>query len=399
MNKKTALANYIAHKGKNLTEARYSLDVVEQKVLDLAISKVNPNSKELMNPYTITAKELAELSEIEDEVYVKRRILKAAKKLRETTILMHNKEEMVITGIGVISSFEYYYKNIKSDEGAVLKICFDEALKNELLYNAEAFQAKKLGGSFRLKGKWSYRIYDLLHQWKAAGRCSYKYQEFREIIGVPKEMYKEHRFLMLRVVNPAIKEINDVSDIYVEHDLLMKDGISSETMKKIKYPSLLEFKIKPSKPVSLDNTKRKKGRKPKLVEDNQSVLSDHMDAIYSADMQEKLTRLGVVHLNKLKEEGITEEIWNLTFAEEPSGEPRHLVTTARRIKDQRSIVLEQSKSDDLITKNKEFWEVHSGKYSGLMASTAYIQSNSGDIIKWNDDKFENKLSPFLKNEG
>ena len=398
MNKKSNLPNYVAHKGKNLTEARYSLNVVEQKVLDLAISKVNPNSTELMNPYKIKASELSELSDLDDYNYANRAILKAAKSLRETTIVLHNERERRLIGIGLISRFEYVYERLDSDKNAVLEVFFDEALKPELLYNAKAYQEKKLGGAFRLKGKWSYRLYDIMNQWKAAGKCVYKYYDLRGMLGVPEESYSEHRDLLKRVIRPAVKEINEVSDLNVEFSLLFCDGFSSETMKKQIQPDSFEFKIYPSRPKIDKASSRKKGRKTKTSDDSQSVLSDHMDQIYSVEMQEKLTKLGVVHLNKLKEEGITEEIWNLTFAEEPSDEPRHLVTTARRIKDQRSVVLEQSKSDDLITKNKEFWENNSHKYSGLMASTAYIQSNSGDIIKWNKDDFENKLRLFLKSE-
>lgn len=396
---KKSLPAYVAHKGKNLTEARYSLDLVEQKTLDLAISKVNPNSNELVNPYTVKASELIELNELDENRYAGRAILKAAKKLRETTIMIHNEDKNTLIGVGLITKFEYIYEKKDSEKNVVLKIFFDEELKGELLYNAKAYQAKKLGGAFKLRGKWSYRLYDIMNQWKASGKCSYEYKDFREMLGVPETSYKDYKDLLKRVIKPSIKEINEVSDMNLDFNLLFSHGISPETGKTIGFPYKFEFSISPSKATKQDNLKRKRGRKSKSSsDDSQSVLSDHMDEIYSADIQEKLTRLGVVHLNKLKEEGITEDIWKLTFAEEPSDEPRHLVTTARRIKDQKSMVLEQSKSDDIIEKNKEFWDNNSHKYSGLMASTAYIQSNSGDIIKWNDDDFGNKLSPFLKNE-
>lgn len=395
---KKSLPSYIAHKGKNLTEARYSLDLVEQKTLDLAISKVNPNSNELINPYTVKASELIELNELDENRYAGRAILKAAKKLRETTIMIHNEDKNTLIGVGLITKFEYIYEKKDSEKNVVLKIFFDEELKGELLYNAKAYQAKKLGGAFKLRGKWSYRLYDIMNQWKASGKCSYEYKDFREILGVPEGSYKDHKDLLKRVIRPSIKEINEVSDMNLEFNLLFSHGISPETGKTIGFPHKFEFMIIPSKATIQDNSKRKRGRKPKLIEDNQSVLSDHMDQIYPTEMQDKLTKLGIVHLNKLKSEGITEEIWNLTFAEEPSDEPRHLVTTARRIKDQRSILPEQAESNELINSNKKYWEENSHKYSGLMASTAYIQSNSGDIIKWIDDDFENKLRPFLKDE-
>lgn len=62
------------------------------------------------------------------------------------------------------------------------------------------------------------------------------------------------------------------------------------------------------------------------------------------------------------------------------------------------IEYKKSENKDQIDKNKSFWEVNSDKYHDIMASTSYLQSNSGDIIKWNDDNFEDQLRPFLKNK-
>jgi hypothetical protein len=59
------IERFKTHKSKDLVECRFSLNLVEQKTLDLAISKINPRSKELKNPYRISAKEFEELGDVE----------------------------------------------------------------------------------------------------------------------------------------------------------------------------------------------------------------------------------------------------------------------------------------------------------------------------------------------
>jgi plasmid replication initiation protein len=389
----SSLERYKAHKSKDLVECRFSLNLVEQKTLDLAISKINPRSLDLNNPYRISSKEFEELGEV-NKRHAEREMLKAIKRLRETTIIKHDPRMGILKGFGVISKFEFFYS--KNQRSAQCDIWFEEELRDDLLAQKK-FSEKELGICFKIRGKWTYKIYELMNQWVASGKCRYGYAEFREILGVPPNSYKNYSDFFRRILNPAIDEIDSVTDLHVRSDLKL---VLDHEGKKV--PGLIEFLIRKEPPRDIgESKKKKKGRKPKKEKESLTNLSDHLDRIFAKDLQEKLVELGVMHLSKLKDEGITEEIWKKTFEEEPSQEPRHLITTARRLVKTHSLSKKKQELDKklglIVDENKKWWD-ENGKNFDINGNSngAYLQPDRGGVILFNDENFRDKVEKFRK---
>ncbi|WP_016680908.1 replication initiation protein, partial [Yersinia pestis] len=65
-----------------------------------------------------------------------------------------------------------------------------------------------------LKRTYSIRIYELLMQFKSIGERIISVEDFRSMLGLD-EKYKEFPILNRAVIKPALKELNEKSDLTV----------------------------------------------------------------------------------------------------------------------------------------------------------------------------------------
>lgn len=148
-------------------------------------------------------------------------------------------------------------------------------------------------------------------------------------------------------------------------------------------------------------------RKKIIAKDNE--ISENLEALQFYNNAERLQNWGISRENtKDLLEGIDEDKVKFIIDEvneminnkkiELNQAAGVIVNKVRTEKIASKIEYKKGESQDLINKNRSFWEENSNRYHELMASTSYLQSNSGDVIKWNDDDFEDQLRPFLINE-
>jgi plasmid replication initiation protein len=128
------------------------------------------------------------------------------------------------------------------DNEAIIEIMLTPAVVKEIT-RIDAIEAKTLFTRFALeqvasmKSVYSVRLYELLNQWRQAKKVSFDLNIFRGQLGVEDTEYKAMSDFKKRVLDLAVNEINEKSDITVEY----------KQHKKGSRISSFSFTIKPKK--------------------------------------------------------------------------------------------------------------------------------------------------------
>jgi plasmid replication initiation protein len=114
----------------------------------------------------------------------------------------------------IVRWIERPYINRKS---GIIKIKLDELMRPYLLQLKEHFTAYNLYYTLAMKGKYSIRIYELLKSYENLHECTFELENLKKMLSAEKyEVYKDFR---VKVLDTALKEINDFGDITVSYDI------------------------------------------------------------------------------------------------------------------------------------------------------------------------------------
>jgi plasmid replication initiation protein len=113
--------------------------------------------------------------------------------------------------VGIITKQEYL-----DGEGRVW-LRFDEDLVPHLLGLKAQFTQYRIKDVYQFSKASSWRVYELLKQFKDIGQREFEVEEFKRKVGVA-DHYKVIADLRKRVIDPAIAEINAASDILVQYE-------------------------------------------------------------------------------------------------------------------------------------------------------------------------------------
>lgn len=231
--KNNNLKNKVVLKSNNLIEARYNLSTLEQKLLLITISEIKNSekntieftTKELYNILNITTNRQNELRKILEEL-VNKSVIIIDKSLS-------NRKKTLVT---------HWFSSVTYNENGIIQIAFDTELLPYLLQLKTNFTTYTLDNILPMKKKYSIRFYELIKQYQKIGKRIFTISELREILNCENEYLKFAEFER-RIIVPAVKEINDHSDIYVEYTKFKKGKSINE----------IEFIIKSKRAV--ENTK------------------------------------------------------------------------------------------------------------------------------------------------
>lgn len=241
---------------KIIQQSRYSLSTQEQKIILYLITKIKPDDTEL-NLYEFKIKDFCEVCGI-DETSGKNYwdLKKAIKGLADKSIwvTLENGMETLVRWI------ERPYIDRKS---GTIKIKLDELMRPYLLQLKEHFTAYNLYFTLAMKSKYSIRLYEILKSYENISTITFGLEELKNTLFAKKyEVYKDFR---VKVLDMAVKEINDFGDITVAYTI-GKDG------KKV---DKIIFKIKPKKDIKdrLETFKKIEKRiNPKEIPGQESIL-------------------------------------------------------------------------------------------------------------------------------
>lgn len=205
-------------KGNELIEARYKLSLNQQRLL-LALSTQVQQEDGDFHEYTLRVDDMAKMWGIEASHNLYERVEEAVKDLiRTDSGLIYFEEKngkyTDVTMTRWVSSAHY-----RKGSGTI-KISFDKSVKKFFLQLKEKFTQYHLSAVIRFKSSYSIRIYELLKLKQNMGKGGQFWREFtllelREKLGIEQGIYPKFKDFRVWVIEPALKEINNHSDLTI----------------------------------------------------------------------------------------------------------------------------------------------------------------------------------------
>jgi len=202
------LSRFRVTKGNKLIEAKYSRGLIETRIVDACVAKIDKESD--LTPerfFEISAAELFDLHDKQMDVTDIHRQLKiAAENL--------SKQQLKIPAT---NTWINWFSSVSSPEaeGKII-LRFSVDIKPYLFAIESNFTSYPLKNTLLFKGSYSHRIYEFLRQWLSFGNKEFSIAELKDRLELDNE-YDRIDNLKQRVIDPALEEINQYSDIWVKY--------------------------------------------------------------------------------------------------------------------------------------------------------------------------------------
>lgn len=228
-------------KDNALINATYMLDLIEQRLLLLAIARVNETRTSLTpdTEITITAKDYADQFGLGRHAAYKA-LKDAEKRLYERTFTFNR-----ITDLGNIERVKRRwitgYSYVENE--AVVRIKFESDVIPLITALEKRFTSYRINQVSKLSSIYAIRLYEILISWKRLGTTpEISIEDFRSQVGVLETEYKRMHHFKERVLHAAIDQINEHTDLY---DVEYQQYHSGRSIKG------LSFSFKVRKPTAL----------------------------------------------------------------------------------------------------------------------------------------------------
>ena len=231
----------IIKKGNQLIEARYKISIQEQRVIYYLARTIHKDDKEFKK-YTIKFSDFVAYWGLEQNGEIYKAIVAAAADLTRSPILLSDGKTILATCW--LSSVKYE----KEDPGE-MTISFIDELEPHLLflgkYDLETgkktpYTLITIKDPTQIRSSSTIRLLELLKKesYKAKFNKSkifvkiFTVNEFKEILGIEKTSYKLFANMKTSVINPAIKNINEIGeDIRIISVEYIKTGKKTTSIK------------------------------------------------------------------------------------------------------------------------------------------------------------------------
>jgi len=194
------------YQSNKLTEARYSLSLIEKRCLYLIIREIrkkfietNEGNRTLFDNMIVlfTTKDLEIIADKKrvNEIY------QSLKNLRARHITIDNEDVWINTG------FINYSKHKK--KSGIIELEVSKEILPYLVNLAQNYTAYSLNVALSLKSEYSQRFYELCSQWKNAGGFKKDLEDLKKIFEL-EDKYKLYAHFKSRVLEPAKKELKEL---------------------------------------------------------------------------------------------------------------------------------------------------------------------------------------------
>ena len=284
MNKVKKVDDHAIIKQSNrLVEARYKLTLNEQKMIVAICSQLGKNATEFAT-VRIKVADMADFCGFtaKDRYTVVKDVIM---RLLDRKLMIHY-DNGGWYGTHWLQSARYI------PEESIIEYRVDDNLKPELLQLKKAYLQTPALPMMTMSRDYSIRIYMLLKKMLKLQTFEYEIKTIREMFCLGKTYEKISNFKN-KIMEPALKEINDKSDIKVTHEYI-KVG---RTYTKIQFTVTQKEKSYEEGaeelgqiPLPLEAPKNSKKKKKELDEDQKSVLKNLIDRGVSAEQAERIVR-------------------------------------------------------------------------------------------------------------
>ncbi|KVR13141.1 hypothetical protein BGV71_32170 [Burkholderia ubonensis] len=211
----------------------------EKRLLALAIAKCNPKLKILKDramrpdPTTgaapgwtirVTAKEFVEAYPHIEAKHAYSELKEAAENLFECRVEWD--EEVVERGKKTIKHrvMRWIYEKVDTTTAGWVDIKFSPSIAPYLLGIENEFTKYKLRHAADLRSIYSWRLLEVMAQYRDTGFVTINYDEFCRAVGAPDSCVKDSGQLRRRVIEPAIKELQEKNGIAITWEPIKPSG-------------------------------------------------------------------------------------------------------------------------------------------------------------------------------
>lgn len=202
------MVNSLVVKSNDLVEARYKLNLNEQKIILYAVSKLD-REQDNFNLLSLEVKEFTELLGTGTDRYGE--IREVVRELRKKEVIIDAPGGEIITG---------WLSSIQNKDG-VIELEFSQKLIPYLLQLKECFTRYQLKNILYLKNKYSIRIYELMKQYQTIGHRQFTIEELKDLLMIG-DKYSEFKDFNKYVIKATMEEINTHTDINIDIKLLKR---------------------------------------------------------------------------------------------------------------------------------------------------------------------------------
>jgi len=219
-------------KANHLIQASYSMTLQEKKLVLAALSCCDSRN-EPKKTVSISASNFAEVTGM-DLKHAHTELYKAADKLFDRSIKVSDPEQT--------EEFRWIQSKIKKHKGeGLVTLTWSDPILKYISQLKTQFTSYRLGSVGRLQSVYSIRLYELLMQFSKTGDRVINVSDFRNLLEL-EDKYKQFKDLNKWVIKPAVKELNQRSDL----------DITYETISSGRKVKSLSFQFKPAKQMKMN---------------------------------------------------------------------------------------------------------------------------------------------------
>jgi plasmid replication initiation protein len=210
----------IIRKSNELIEARYKLSVAEQRLIFLLASQISLDDKDFKS-YQVRVSDFVRMFSLESCNAMYKEVQKAAKEL------VCKRLDLSKDGKEIYTTWLSYVEYVNGS--GVINLEFHSSLKPYLLQLQSHFTQYNLNHVINFTSQYSIRFYELLKMeaFKAKnGQFSrfFEMDDLRLILWLEKNEYPLFADFRKWVIEPAVKEINEKTDLNIEKVQYGKTG-------------------------------------------------------------------------------------------------------------------------------------------------------------------------------
>ena len=202
----------IIRKANDLIEARYKLSLAQQRVILYLNAKIKPWDKDFQD-YNISVVDFCNYLEI-NPCNVYEEFLKISNSLVGKTLMIGKANKTIVTAW--LSSAIYH-----QDEG-MITLRFSPELREFLLELNGKYTSYSYNDVKHLRSTYSYRIYELLKQYKNYKERTFDLDELKDIFQIS-SCYNRYSDFKKDVILIAQRELQQKADIYFEFEEIKKN--------------------------------------------------------------------------------------------------------------------------------------------------------------------------------
>ena len=211
-----------------IRKARYNLTVNQQKIIAYVVSKIKPTDKEFTK-YEISIQDFCAVCGI-DKAYFYSEIKEIIDNLDNKAFWVETEEK--------IFKFRWFSEVEIIKGSGKINIILNSKIKNYLLELQENFTQYELYNILALKGKYSIRLYEWFKSYSFMKEKKIELEKLKHILEA--EKYKEFKAFRRRVIEPAIKEICNYTDLEVSYERVTTGRIVTDLIFHIRFKEPLE---------------------------------------------------------------------------------------------------------------------------------------------------------------